>query len=444
MTRAAAQDHPASGIQRPARLSRAAVRGLTAAVLLAATMSAPALAAASAAQAATASAAQAATASAAQAAAVAAVRPGETVLAWGSNFWGQLGNGTTSDSSKPIAAKLPARFRYSTVRSQFFSLALATSGQLFAWGRNADGELGNGTTSPRLTPVRVPLPKGVKLAAVRAGSNFVLALTSTGKMLAWGSNASGQLGDGSVRNRLRPVWVKLPQGVTIKAISAGGDDGLALTTTGRVLSWGGDGAGQLGRGILKGRHLPGYVGLPRLTKITAIAAGEGTGFAVTSAGRLLAWGANGQGNLGDGTTKSRSTPRPVKLPKGIKVVAAVSGLLHTLALTTGGRVLAWGYNVAGQLGDNSTANRHVPVWVKLPKHTKITSIAAGRYFSLALAAGGRILAWGDNGSFELGTDSISGSKVPVRVPLPGGFTPSAIGAGLNGSSALAIGHQIRD
>jgi alpha-tubulin suppressor-like RCC1 family protein len=193
-----------------------------------------------------------------------------------------------------------------------------------------------------------------------------------------------------------------------------------------------------------GRRVPGYVKLPKLTKITAIAAGDGTGFAVTSAGRLLGWGANGQGALGDGTTKSRSTPRPVKLPKGVKVVAAVSGQQHTLALTTGGRVLAWGYNVAGQLGDNSTTNRHVPVWVKLPKHTKITSIAAGRYFSLALAAGGRILAWGDNTSFELGTDSILGSEVPVRVPLPGGFTPSTIASGLTASSALTVGHQIPD
>jgi alpha-tubulin suppressor-like RCC1 family protein len=90
----------------------------------------------------------------------AAVKPGETVLAWGSNFWGQLGNGTTTDSRKPMAVKLPARYRYSTVRCQFFGLALTTSGQLFAWGRNTDGVLGNGTTTSRLRPVRVQLPKG--------------------------------------------------------------------------------------------------------------------------------------------------------------------------------------------------------------------------------------------------------------------------------------------
>lgn len=380
----------------------------------------------------------------AAASAPAAAQPGETVLAWGTNAFGELGDGTTADSSTPVVVKLPAGYHYTIVRCQLFSLALTTSGRVFAWGLNRDGELGDGTTTSRLTPVRVKLPAGVKAMAVRAGTNFVLAMTTTGKLLAWGNNSVGELGNGSTKSRRLPVAVKLPKGVTVKAISAGDDNGLALTTTGRLLSWGGNDAGQLGDGKTKGRLVPGLVKLPAHTTVTSIAAGDNVGLAATSAGRLLAWGANGQGELGNGTTTSRSMPGPVRLPRGTKVVAASAGLLHVLALTAGGRVLAWGYNVAGQLGNGSTTNSHVPVWVKLPGGVKVRALAAGKYYSMALTAGGRILAWGDNGSGELGSGSISSSDVPLSVRLPGGFTPTAIGAGLSAGTALAIGHQIPD
>jgi alpha-tubulin suppressor-like RCC1 family protein len=371
----------------------------------------------------------------------AAVKPGETVLAWGANVYGELGNGTTTSSTTPAPVMLPAGYHYTVVRCQLFGLARTTSGRVFAWGLNDDGELGDGTTLTRLTPVAVKLPRGVKVTTVRAGVDFVLALTSTGKILAWGNNSKGQLGNGTTVSRRLPVPVKLPNGVTVKAISAGDDNGLALTTAGRLLSWGGNEAGQLGDGTRKGRLVPGSVKLPPHTSVTSIAAGNNVGFAVTSAGRLLAWGANGQGTLGDGTTTSRSTPVQVKLPKGVKVVAASGGLLHVLALTAGGRVLAWGYNVAGQLGDGTTTNRHVPVWVKLPKGVTVRALAAGKFYSMALTANHRILAWGSNDG-DLGDGSDTNSPIPVRVHLPGGFTATGIGAGISASTGLAIGHQM--
>jgi len=154
-------------------------------------------------------------------------------------------------------------------------------------------------------------------------------------------------------------------------------------------------------------------------------------------------GANGQGALGDGTTTSRSLPGPVKLPKGTKAVAATVGQFHVLALTASGQVLPGGNNQAGQLGDGSTTSRLLPVRVRLPKGTRVRALAAGKLYGMALTASGRILAWGDNNAGQLGTDSVSQSDVPVRVPLPVGFTPTAIGAGLGAGTALAIGHQMR-
>lgn len=375
----------------------------------------------------------------------AAAKPAFTVLAWGSNQDGQLGDGTTAPSNTPVVVRLPRSLRYATVRSGVFGVAVSTSGQVFAWGNNVYGQLGDGTTINRLKPVRVKLPRGVTVKTARAGNLFTLALTTTGRLLAWGFNGAGELGNGSTQTGRRPAPVKLPKGVTITAISAGYDSALALTKTGRVLSWGSNVAGQLGNGTGNERHVPGYVKLPGHTKITSIAAGNKTGYAVTSAGRLLAWGLNQQGGLGDGTITPRETPVQVRLPNGVKVVAATAGLLHALALTTEGRVLAWGYNTDGQLGIGSVTDQHVPSWVKLPKGTKkITALAAGRFFSMALTAGHHILAWGLNDEGQLGDGSTMDSLRPVDASLLDGFAATAIGAGFNSATALAIGPPVRD
>jgi alpha-tubulin suppressor-like RCC1 family protein len=374
-------------------------------------------------------------------AAARAAGPGQYVVGWGNNEFGQLGNGTTSAYSLLVFSRLPASLRYTTVRSSVdTSVALATSGAVFAWGGNIYGQVGDGTTTLRLTPVRVRLPAGVKVAAVREGGLFTLALTTKGQVLAWGGNFTGELGDGTTVNRSLPVRVKLPKGVTVTAISAGYDSALALTKSGRVLSWGGNLVGQLGNGGATDRHVPVYVRLPAHPRITSIAAGDQTGYAVTSAGRLLAWGANYSGELGDGTTKLRRRPVQVRLPAGVKVTAATAGVDQALALTTGGRALAWGYNAFGQLGDGSTTDNHVPEWVELPKGSRVRGLAAGRDYSMALTTAGRVLAWGHNDLGQLGNGSTTDSATPVRVDLPAGFTPTAIGAGWDAECGLAVGH----
>jgi alpha-tubulin suppressor-like RCC1 family protein len=363
------------------------------------------------------------------------------VVAWGYNGNGVLGNGTTTSSSKPVHVKLPAGQQFVTMRSDNFSLAVTASGRVYTWGLNGSGELGDGTTTSRLTPRRVRLPAGVKVKTARAGADFALALTTGGRLLAWGYNGFGELGTGSVTDHHKPVWVKLPRGVKITAISAGYDSALALTSTGRVLSWGGNLVGELGDGTGAERHVPGYVSLPKHTRVSSLAAGDNTGFAVTSAGRLLAWGYNAFGELGDGTTTNRETPVFVRLPAGVKVTAAAAGEIHVLALTRGHKVLGWGDNSYGQLGTGSVTRHLRPVRTGLPPGTKVVALAAGRRFSLALTAGRHILAWGQNGDGQLGTGTTTDQHLPVLVHLPRGFTPAVIGAGWRADDAMAAGHQ---
>ena len=378
----------------------------------------------------------------ASAAAHAAPKTAPAVVAWGGNGHGVLGDGTATSRSTPVHVKLPAGQRFVTLRSDVFSLAVSASGRVYTWGFNGSGELGDGTTTSRRTPRRVRLPAGVQVQTARIGGDFALALTTGGKLLAWGLNQNGELGNGSTTEQHRPVWVKLPKGVKITAISAGFDHALALTSTGRVLSWGGNFAGELGDGTGAERHVPGYVSLPKHTRITSLAASDDDSFATTSAW-LLAWGYNVFGELGDGSTTSRETPVFVHLPAGVKVTAAAAGLFHALALTAGHKVLAWGDNTYGQLGTGSTASHHKPVWVRLPAGTKATALAGGEYFSVVLTTRARILTWGRNIEGELGNGTTTDRHLPVRVHLPRGFTPTVIGAGWRAVDVMAAGRQAR-
>jgi alpha-tubulin suppressor-like RCC1 family protein len=312
----------------------------------------------------------------------------------------------------------------------YHALALSSTGAVFAWGWNIVGQLGNGNTNGTDVPVKVKLPGGTRVTGIAAGFAHSLAVTSTGAVLAWGKNYNGDLGNGSTTDSDVPVKVDLPAGTKVTAVAAGGEHNLAVTSTGAVLAWGYNADGQLGNSGTGSSDVPVSVSLPTATKVIAVAAGALDSLAVTSTGAVLAWGYNADGELGDGGTANSDMPTTVKLPAGTKVTAtAAGGSLegvggdtfgpgHSLALTSTGRVLAWGYNADGELGDGGTANSDVPVKVTLPASTKVTAVAAGELHSLAVTSTGTVLASGGNNFGQLGDGSYKGSDVPVKVDLP--------------------------
>uniref|UniRef100_A8LWT2 Regulator of chromosome condensation, RCC1 n=1 Tax=Salinispora arenicola (strain CNS-205) TaxID=391037 RepID=A8LWT2_SALAI len=370
----------------------------------------------------------------------AAGTPG-TGLAWGFNALGQLGDGTTTNRNTPVTVDLPADTTITAIAAGVngHSLAVTSASTMLAWGFNTWGQLGDGTTTNRNTPVAVDLPTGTTITAIAAGKSHSLAVTSAGTMLAWGLNSAGQLGDGTTTNRNTPVAVDLPTGTTITAIAAGNGHSLALTSAGTMLAWGENTWGQLGDGTTTNRNTPVTVDLPTGTTITALAGGGGHSLAVTSTGTMLAWGFNFWGQLGDGTTTNRNTPVAVDLPTGTTITAiAGGGGGHSLAATSTGTMLAWGLNSFGQLGDGTTSNRSTPVTVDLPAGTTITAIAAGggSGHSLAATSTGTMLAWGANTLGQLGDGTTSNRSTPVTVDLPAGTTITAVTAG--GFHSLAI------
>ncbi|WP_029126508.1 RCC1 domain-containing protein [Salinispora oceanensis] len=361
----------------------------------------------------------------------------DTLLAWGENNDGELGDGTTTNRSTPVNTNLPPGTEATAIAATGdHSLALTSTGTVLAWGENLDGQLGDGTTTRRSTPVNVDLPPGTEATAIAAGDDHSLALTSTGTVLAWGDNSEGQLGDGTTTNSSTPVNVDLPPGTEVTAIAGGDDHSLALTSTGTVLAWGENNDGELGDGTTTSKSTPVNVNLPAGVTITAIAAHGDHSLALTSTDAVLAWGANFGGQLGDGTTTNRSAPVNVNLPAGVTITAIAAGDEHSLALTPTGTVLTWGDNSEGQLGDGTTTNRSTPVNVNLPAGVTVTTITGGNLYSLAVTSTGALLAWGANFGGQLGDGTTTNRSTPVNVDLPPGTIITAVAAGDAHSLAL--------
>jgi alpha-tubulin suppressor-like RCC1 family protein len=359
------------------------------------------------------------------------------VLAWGFNNAGQLGNGTTTDSSTPVQISLPPSITLASVAGGVFhSLAVTSTGKVLAWGLNSSGQLGNGTTTNSSTPVSVSLPSGTTVTAIAAGFSHSLALTSAGQVLAWGDNTYGQLGNGTTASSSTPVQVSLPSGTNATAIASGLYQSMALTSTGKVLTWGYNLNGQLGNGTILNSSTPVPVSLPPGTTVTGIAGGYLHSLALTSSGQVLAWGDNSTGQLGNGTNTNSTIPVQVSLPSGTIATAVSSGRYFSLALTSAGQVLAWGQGNHGQLGNGSFVPSTTPVVVSTPSGTFISAIACGGFHSLALTSTRQVLAWGLNGSGQLGNGTISDSATPIAVNLPYGYT--AIAGGSDHSLAIQL------
>ena len=175
-----------------------------------------------------------------------ALTVGGQLYAWGANLFGELGNGTTTGSDVPVPVTMPGGVTFIAIAAGGdHSLAVSATGQVYAWGANFYGQLGIGGTSPSNIPVAVPAPPGVTFTAVAAGTSHSLALTSTGEVYAWGFNASGQLGDGTTVDSPTMSAVAMPNGDVVSSIATGAAHSLALTTGGQVFVWGSNVFGQL-------------------------------------------------------------------------------------------------------------------------------------------------------------------------------------------------------
>ena len=324
----------------------------------------------------------------------------------------------------------PIFTQVSTGSASRYTCALTQTGEIKCWGKNDYGQLGDGTTTQRTTPVNVLVsPGGTALTGVSAivtGSDHACALMATGGVKCWGVNYWGQLGDGTLNQRTSPVDVLVAPGGTplggAIALTSSADHTCALITGGSVKCWGRNMRGQLGDGTINNATTPVTVlvtpGGATLTGVSSVTAGGDHTCALMTEGGVKCWGYNFYGQLGDNTTTQRNNPSNViGLSSGVSSVSA--GYNHTCAVLTGGGVKCWGNNANGQLGDGTTSQRNTPVDVlTTPSGAAITGISlvsAGGYSTCALttAAGGK--CWGGNASGNVGDGTILQRNTPVDV-----------------------------
>ena len=289
------------------------------------------------------------------------------VYAWGYNFYGQLGNNSMTNSSVPVAVTATGALNGLSVTAiaagGVHSLALA-NGHVYAWGYGGDGELGNNSTTNSNVPVAVTATgvlNGLSVTAVAAGGNHSLALANNGQVYAWGYNFYGQLGNNSTTNSSVPVAVTATgalNGLSVTAITGGYVHSLALAN-GQVYAWGYNAYGQLGNNSTTNSSVPVAVtatGALNGLSVTAIAAGGYHSLALAN-GHVYAWGDNANGELGNNSTTNSSVPVAISssVLNSLTVTQIAAGLVSSYALTSDGRLFAWGDNYYGELGIGSSS-----------------------------------------------------------------------------------------
>jgi alpha-tubulin suppressor-like RCC1 family protein len=335
-----------------------------------------------------------------------------TASCWGSNVSGQLGNGSTTDSFTPVKVSgLTNAIAITASRPRLDSYghtcALISDGTVKCWGRNIVGQLGNGTTTDSSVPVTVSGLSNV--IAIQAGGFHTCALLSDHTVQCWGDNALGQLGDiPTLTPRTTPFTV--PGISTATALGLGGNFSCALLSNGSVQCWGDNSQGRLGNGTTTASYLP--VTVSGISTAIALTVGRGHACAVLTGGTTQCWGDNSAAMLGNGTTISSTTPITVS---GLSSVAALTaGAVHTCARLTDNTIQCWGDNANAQVGPGGTTYTPNPTAVRgfsaSTTLANVSSATTGSQHSCGLLINGTVGCWGWNGSGQIGNANFARSS----------------------------------
>jgi alpha-tubulin suppressor-like RCC1 family protein len=419
-----------------------------------------------------------------------ALKPDGTLWAWGQNFTGELGNGTMNPSDVPtrvcdldasVCTTNPLTGVVAISVGRAHTLALRSNGTVVAWGYNFNGELGDGTFDVRYVPVPVcevgatnpdgglpdctatPLSNVVQIAA---GYLHSVALKADGTVVSWGYNNDSELGNGNTAgNETVPGYVCAPGAVapctpananvlgSIAMVTAGGGGhALAQATSGELYAWGHNKGGQCGNGDSFIPEIPvaGRVCAPGqtaactqfLSNVASFDVWSGHSLVLDQQGGLWGWGGNNDGELGMVTSETcalgstcTSIPRAVCATSDFPCTTPLTnvrnfsaGRRFSTATLNDGTVLAWGDNTYGQLGDTTVDGGIQPRPVCAPGQTSapcptrlsnISGVTNGNFQAMALARNGTLYVWGDNSFMQLGLGPDAGLMEPTPRPVPG-------------------------
>ncbi len=349
-----------------------------------------------------------------------ALRSDATVWCWGYNFYGQLGQPSSSFMRSAVPVQIPSGgATVVTIESGYNHICAVISDKtVWCWGANSYGQLGNGQTQGSPTPVQVKLDADRTLenvVKVSAGESHTCALTGTGAVYCWGSNVFGQLGDGTTTGRLYATPLPtLASGVV--DLAAGQSHTCAVKSDGTAWCWGSNTYGELGTEPPAPRHLPTSVdwGTTPAPTLASLSCGEDFTCVVSNTGNMFCFGYNIFGQLGNGQATSTFRPSPVTLPDPARRAAA--GGSHACAVLQSGNLFCWGYNIDGQVGDGSQTQRNTPVQVSILDAVGLAG--AGKRHTCAVQ-NGQLFCWGLNSDGQVGDGSYASRHQPTAVSVSG-------------------------
>lgn len=324
--------------------------------------------------------------------------------AFGFNESGQLGDGTTENRLTPVSILPQTQFTHVFCGGSS-SYAIDREGNLYAWGNNENGRLGDGSTTDRYVPTQIM--SGTRFTLVSPGSEHTLALDSEGGLWAFGSNNHGQLGDGTTTDRNTPI--RIADDMQFKFISAGGWFSFAIDTENRLWAFGWNNHGQLGDGTTGEQHTPVHVMPER--RFSRIAAGNYHTLALDFNGLLWGFGMNVGGQLGDADRQDKIIPVEIMGERTFTDISAKG--THSLAVDSDGNLWAFGANSYGQLGDGTNTNKTTPVQIGIG--TSFERVYTGWYHTAASDAAGNLWIWGSNCYGQLGDGTTTNHNSPIRL-----------------------------
>jgi alpha-tubulin suppressor-like RCC1 family protein len=328
---------------------------------------------------------------------------------WGNNFTGQLGDGTRTYRTRPVAVTGGLHFKNVNVGTDH-SCGVTTDNRPYCWGYGNGGKLGDGTNST-ITPHPVRVFGGYSFRQIRAGPNHTCGITTSGLGFCWGSNAYGQLGNFSHKNALTPA--RVGGGLHWRWLSPGAYHTCGVTTDDRAFCWGRNAEGQLGNGggVAQSRPVAVVGGL----LFEQIESGHFHTCAVTTTNRAYCWGSNWSAELGIGTSGLyRLTP--VAVAGGLRFKQVSAAQSHSCGVTTVGRGFCWGSNPRGELGDGTTTSRLKPTALGID--LTLAMLSSGEDHGCAVTTVGQAYCWGENRVGALGDGTQTRRLLPVPVAAP--------------------------
>jgi len=359
-----------------------------------------------------------------------AIASDDWVYCWGLNNYGQLGDGTTNTSNTPVRVStgaMPAGAVKAISVGATSACAVASDDRIYCWGRNYYGQLGNNTFTSSSVPVQVVsgvIPAGI-IKSISVGVHHVCAVASDDKAYCWGRDTNGELGNGAPNSASSiPVVVTLG---TVKYISAGGYHTCAIASDDKIYCWGWNVEGQLGIGSTSSKSVPTLISAGALPVGVMKSVSSGSYFtcAIASDDKVYCWGEDYDGQLGNGSSGNLVNVA-VQVVQGEMPVGAVKSIdvggYHVCAVASDDKLYCWGYNYYGELGTSSFDDSNIPV--KMPfgamPSLAVKSLVLGYTHSCAIASDDWVYCWGDNFHGQLGTGLHSGLNLsaPVQTFLP--------------------------